>query len=332
MKENSRVRVTIKDKLFAHLETWRLYTVIWCGLVSLVGSCIAFGNFPPLKIALLTLFIPMMGWTAGLYLADFLDRKLDAIQKPHRPIPSGRIKPIEALVIGGTFAVTGFILSFLLTLNNIILVFVVALLVFLYAKISKSHGMMGNLNRGIVTVVAYFFGVFSANQPIQSIPVYIWLLAIVFLFHDTNSNLVGAIRDMEGDKKGGYITIPVKYGMKKSIFISLILTIIWLSLTLYLPFHYKFLKTEFYFVMILDILILVALYVYLFKSITKYSREKALKFHEFFVIERITLASAFIFGIADIYVASNIFLVALLVTTVSQHLLRKRYEFKEITR
>lgn len=321
-------KITVKDKLFAHLETWRLYTVIWCGLVSLAGSCIAYGALPPLKIALLAFFIPMMGWTAGLYLADFLDRKLDAIQKPHRPIPSGRIKPMEALGIGAIFAITGFILSFLLSLNNIILVFVVAFLVLAYAKISKSRGFMGNLNRGIVTVAAYFFGVFSINQPIQSIPLYIWLLAIVFLFHDTNSNLVGAIRDMEGDKAGGYMTIPVKYGLKKSIFISLILTIIWLSLALYLPINYNFLKTEFYYVMILDVLILVLLYIYLFGSLIKYSREKALRFHEFFVIERTTLASAFIIGIVNIHIAIIIYLAALLITSLSQYFLRKRYEFK----
>lgn len=324
-----KTKITIKDKLFAHLETWRLYTVVWCGLVSLAGSCIAFGNLPPLRIALLALFIPMMGWTAGLYLSDFLDRKLDAIQKPHRPIPSGRIKPIEALSIGGIFAITGFALSFLLSLNNVILVFVVAFLVFLYAKISKSRGIMGNLNRGIVTVAAYFFGVFSIGQTFQSVPLYIWLLAIVFLFHDTNSNLVGAIRDMEGDKAGGYITIPVKYGLKKSIFISIILTIIWFSLALYLPYRYNFLKIEFYYVMILDILILTILYIYLFRSLTRYSREKALKYHEFFVIERITLASAFIFGVVNIYVAVSVYIVALLVTSITQYLLRKRYEFME---
>ena len=323
----TKSKISIKDKLFAHLETWRLYTVIWCGLVSLAGSCIALGGLPEIKIALLALFIPMMGWTAGLYLADFLDRKLDAIQKPHRPIPSGRIKPKEALLIGAIFAIAGLILSFLLGMNNVILVFVVALLVLGYAKISKSLGIMGNLNRGIVTVAAYFFGVFSIGQSIQEIEIHIWLLAIVFLFHDTNSNLVGAIRDMEGDEKGGYKTIPVKYGIKKSILILLALTFIWLSLTLYLPFRYSFLNIEFYYIMIIDIIILITFYVYLFKSIKNYSRKKALKFHEFFVIERITLASAFIFGVIDIYIASAIFLIALLATISTQYLLRKRYEF-----
>ncbi len=318
----------LKTKLFAHIETWRLYTVIWCGLVSLAGSCIAFSNFPPLKIAALAFFIPLLGWTAGLYLADYLDRKLDAIQKPHRPIPSGRIKPKEALVIGAIFAITGFILSFLLGLANILLVFVVASLVLIYAKFSKSRGIVGNLNRGFVTVVAYFFGVFSANQPLQSIPTYIWLLSLVFLVHDTNSNLVGAIRDMEGDKNGGYITIPVKYGIKKSVYVSLVFTVIWLSLTLLLPYYFKFLKIEFYLVMIIDILILISLYVYLFRSIKNYSREKALRFHEFFVVERVILASAFIFGIANISTAILVCLVALIITSGSQYLLRKRYEFQ----
>jgi 4-hydroxybenzoate polyprenyltransferase/geranylgeranylglycerol-phosphate geranylgeranyltransferase len=329
LKAEIQKKLSLKDKLFAHLETWRLYTVVWCGLVSLAGSCISYGSFPPLRISILALFIPMMGWTAALYLSDFLDRKLDLIQKPHRPIPSGRIKPYEAITIGAIFAITGFILSFLLTINNVILVFVVAGLVFSYTKISKSRGLAGNVNRGIVTVAAYLFGVFSIGGQIQSLPIYIWILAFVFLFHDTNSNLVGAIRDMEGDKKGGYITIPVKYGIKKSVIISFILTIIWLSIALYIPYHYKFLKIEFYFLMILDLLILISLYIYLIRAIKKYSRQKALRFHEFFVIERITLASAFIFGIANVYIAAIIFICAIIITSLSQYLLRKRYEFVE---
>ena len=30
---------------------------MWCGLVSLVGSCIVFGDFPPLKVSILAFFI-----------------------------------------------------------------------------------------------------------------------------------------------------------------------------------------------------------------------------------------------------------------------------------
>jgi geranylgeranylglycerol-phosphate geranylgeranyltransferase len=318
----------IKTKLFAHLETMRPYTVLWCGLVSLVGACVTIGKFPSMPDTLLVFFIPMMGWIAGLYLSDYLDRDLDLIQKPHRPIPSGRIRPKEAIIVGAVFAFMGFFLTFFLPLYNIILVFIVALLVFLYTYISKSHGLSGNVNRGLVTVAAYFFGVFATNISLSSLPPYVWFLSIVFLLHDTNSNLVGAIRDIDGDKKGGYRTIPVTYGIKFSMYLSLLLTAIWLPLSLILPLYYHFLSVEFYLVMIIDIAILFFLYMYLFHSIASYSREKGLRFHEFFVIERITLASAFLFGAADVTVALLIYLLSLFITSGSQYLLRKRYEFK----
>ncbi len=310
------------------METWRLYTVLWCGLVSLAGSCIAYYSFPPINIAILAFIIPMMGWVAGLYLSDFLDRKLDKIEKPHRPIPSGRIHPYEALFIGSLFAATGLIFSFYLSIYNLALVFVVAFLVLGYTKFSKSRGILGNINRGFLTVASFFYGTFSSGQTIDQIPIYIWILSLVFLFHDTNSNLVGAIRDMEGDKKGGYKTIPVKYGLKNSIYISLVLTFIWLGFLFYSTLYYDFLKIEFYYLMTIDLLILFILYIYLFKSIKNYSRQRALKFHEFFVIERIVLASSLIFGITYFQIALVILVISLLITEASQISLRKKYEFK----
>lgn len=307
---------------------WRPYTVIWCGLVSLAGACLINNGLPNTDIWILALFIPMMGWIAGLYLSDFLDRKLDAIEKPHRPIPSGRIHPYEALFVGAVFAGTGLVASIYLGLYNLIMVFVVAFLVLGYAKFTKSKGILGNLNRGMVTVAAFFYGVFSVSPVISEIPIYILLLSFVFLFHDTNSNLVGAIRDMKGDKEGGYNTIPVKFGLKNSIIISFVITVIWLSITFFLAIRYNFLKIEFYILMIIDLILLVTLYIYLITSIKGYSRRKALRFHEFFVIERITLASALIIGVTNIVFALLIYIFSLIITETSQYFLRTRYEFQ----
>ena len=318
----------LKTKLFAHLETMRPYTVVWCGLVSLVGACVTDGKLPPMPDSLLVLFIPMMGWIAGLYLSDYLDGNLDVIQKPHRPIPSGRIHPKEAILVGAVYALMGFFLTFFLPIYDTILVFIVAILVFLYTYISKSRGLSGNINRGLVTVAAYFFGVFATNVSLSALPLYVWFLSVVFLLHDTNSNLVGAIRDIEGDRKGGYQTFPVKHGIKPSVYLSFLLTALWLPLVLILPWYYHFVSLTFYFMMMIDIVVLLILYVYLVRSLGSYSREKGLRFHEFFVIERITLASAFLFGIVDFPVALLIYLLSLLVTSGSQYFLRRRYEFQ----
>ena len=332
MVTNSQINTSLKDKIFAHIEASRPYTVIWCGLVSLAGACIAFNEFPPLSIAVLVTAIPMMGWTAGLYLTDFFDRKLDVIQKPHRPIPSGRIHKNEALGIGGLFAVLGFLLSFLLGINNILLVFPVAVLVFTYAKFTKSQGMLGNINRGTVIIAAYFFGVFSTGQALDSFPLYIWLLSILFFVHDTNSNLIGTIRDVWGDKQGGYVTLPVKYGIKKSMYVSLFLSIVYMSLIVVFLSYFNFLQypLRFYGYFVCAVLILCSMYLMIFTSKKEIDRQQALIAHEFFIAERITLASGFIAAMTSSFILSfMIFLISISISLIAQRLLRKRYEFKE---
>jgi 4-hydroxybenzoate polyprenyltransferase/geranylgeranylglycerol-phosphate geranylgeranyltransferase len=324
-------KISIKDKIFAHVETWRPYTVIWCGLLSFTGASLINNALPPIKIAILSLIIPIMGWIAGLYLADYLDKNIDSIEKSHRPIPSGRIKPNEALAFGGIFALIGTILTFLLTFNNLILIFLSALLVFSYARFSKSKGFIGNLNRGTLAMVSFYFGVFSIGYPIESIPLYIFLLSFVFLIHDMNTNIIGAIRDVKGDKKGGYQTIPVKYGISNSLKISTILLFTWLILTLIIVYKYGFLNSYFYLIMTIDVFILALIIYHSIKLLKNFTREKALNLHKLFIMERITLASAFLFGTLLLYQSIIIYLSTLILSGIFQHLLRNQYEFNKWT-
>ena len=334
MIQRQQHHVSLVTKVGAHIESWRPYTVIWCGLVSLVGACLTFNGFPPREVAVLVFIIPMMGWIAGLYLSDYLDRELDRIQKPHRPIPSGRITPKEALSAGFLFAFIGFLLTFLLTVYNILLVFVVALLVFGYARLSKARGLLGNLNRGIVIVAAYFFGVFATGYSLLEIPISIWILAPMFFIHDTNSNLVGAIRDIQGDQKGGYQTFPVKYGIPSSILFSLALVIFYYLWMIEVLFMYDILiyPLRFLPLSLLALFFLLLMYLRMRSLIRRFDRHQALQLHEFYVAERITLASAIILGmVPSLLLGGGIFILALTLTLGSQYFIRKKYEFVEET-
>ncbi len=307
----------------------RPYTLFWCGLVSLLGACLRNGNIPPLRTSLLVFFIPILGWIAGLYLADYLDRSLDAIQKPQRPIPSGRISPREALIVGASYAILGLGLTFIVgSLLNILLVFLAGGLVFCYAKFTKARGLLGNFNRGAMTAVTYLFGVFSIGSS-SSIPLPFWLLSLVFFFHDTNSNIIGAIRDVHGDKTGGYTTVPVRYGIRRTLLISVFLSLLYLSLTAGIMYIYGLLAYPVYFLVLfsLGVLILCLMYFILFLSSSTLTRTQSLHAHELFVAERVLFASAFILGIVTSPLLSfSICIVSLVVTLVSQHLLRERYE------
>jgi geranylgeranylglycerol-phosphate geranylgeranyltransferase len=321
--------VTLRQKLFAHLESMRPYTLLWCGLVSLVGASLTFEDLPSARTALLVFFIPILGWIAGLYLADYYDRTLDAIQKPQRPLPSGRILPKEALVVGAVFAIAGLLLTLLLPWVTIFLIITVSILVFCYAKFTKTRGLLGNFNRGALTVVTYLFGVLSVGVPLSSIPLYIWILSVVFFLHDTNSNIIGAIRDVHGDMTGGYKTTPVLYGITKALVISVSLTILYLLLTAGIVFVTPVIPFPWYFIglYVIGILVLCIMYALLFQTRKMLTRKQALRAHELFVTERIVFASAFIVGVAgSLTVALLLFVISLIVTLLFQHLLRERYE------
>jgi hypothetical protein len=74
------------------------------------------------------------------------------------------------------------------------------------------------------------------------------------------------------------------------------------------------------------------MYLLIFTSKKEIDRHKALVAHEFFIAERITLASAFIAGmIHSLLLSILIFIVAISVSLLAQRSLRKRYEFMEKT-
>lgn len=328
--ENNRT-VDLKTRFIAHIETWRPYTVIWCGLLSLTGACFTNRNLPSIQITLLSLFIPIIGWIAGLYLSDYLDKNLDTIQKAHRPIPSKRMKPEEALLIGGIFVLIGTGLTLLLGISQLLFVFLAGFLVFTYAKYTKSNGILGNMNRGLLAVVSLLFGVFAVTSTLTQIPFYILLLSILFFFHDVTTNIVGTLRDIEGDRKAFYNTIPVKYGLRFSLFLILGLIIIWFSLLVLTPFLYQIDSIYFYFMLILEILFIANIFFISKKLFVSYNRKTALDIHKLFVLERITLVSALLFAIVDVYITSLIYVVSLALTALFQYILRNQYEFNKWT-
>ncbi len=314
------------EKLFAHVETWRPYTVIWSGLVSLAGACIARGDFPPFEISVLSFVIPVLGWIAGLYASDYIDRELDAVEKPHRPIPSGRLKPSEVVLSAFIFAGIGLISSIILGWVHILLVFIVATLVLAYSKISKARGVLGNINRGTLIMLTFLFGVFTYSEVVFSATLF--SICILFFLHDVNSNLIGAARDVYGDREMGYETFPVTYGVRKTILLSMILTVTWIIIGLTIIYSKSTLRFPWITLSLFSsgILVLVTGYIYLLRS--RLRRMDLLRMHSLFIFERVILASSFILGVVSNTLTGFMILsVSLLVTFLSEQSLRKRYEF-----
>ncbi|MEV4624759.1 UbiA family prenyltransferase [Micromonospora sp. NPDC049523] len=203
----------LRGVLLAHVQTWRPYTLWYVGLLGLAGAGLTGARHDWWRL-LAAWAAPTIGWLGGHYLGDWFDRRLDAIGKPHRPIPSGRLHPTVALVCGiaclaavGALAVAGGARTGLVAL-------LAAGGIVAYSRGLKARGLAGNLVRGMLGALALLYGGLLAPGP------YLWVLVpfIVSIWaHDTASNLVGTLRDVVGDRAGGYRTLPVQHGNRVAI-------------------------------------------------------------------------------------------------------------------
>lgn len=208
--ESDAASRTFAARLFAHVETWRPYTTAYVGLVGLAGAALATADAPTWRYAVAWL-VPTLAWIGGLYGGDYFDRELDRLSKPHRPIPSGRMSARTAWIALWVCTASGAALAAVANPRTAIVAAVALGAGIAYSKALKAHGIAGNLIRGAMmgTVV-----VFGAMTVLPWPPTAIVWAALSLWAHDAASNLVGAIRDVEGDRDGGYRTVPVQRGVR----------------------------------------------------------------------------------------------------------------------
>ena len=205
-------------------------------LVAIVGHTLSI----PIILAMLAVFFEI---SAGNVINDYFDYKIDLINKPSRPIPSGRIalktarNYAYALFLGGT--ICGFLISYL-TSNWIpfIIVLIADVILYLYAYKLKSTPLIGNLTVGFMTGLCFTFGGFTINNPsIIMTSIFLGFFAFVMT---TAREITKDIEDIEGDKAEGARTFPILYGKKPSAIITFVLIILDCALCPLLYFQHVF--------------------------------------------------------------------------------------------
>ena len=184
----------------------------------------------PLILGLIATFLALGGGNA---INDVFDVKIDSINKPTRPIPSGRIK----LKIARAYALGLLLLAILvggiisLMVRNIAPVTIVigaCILEYFYARNLKSTVLIGNICVGILTGLCFLFGGVIIGCKIGNIQIIIISLILGFfaLLMNIAREIVKDTEDIEGDKKEGAKTFPIVYEKKPSAYLAGALIII----------------------------------------------------------------------------------------------------------
>ena len=187
-----------------------------------------------------TLLVYLMAG-AGNVINDVFDYKIDAVNKPDRPIPSGRISLKNARLYAGTLYIISAILSLIISylINNYLFFVIIicsAVIIYAYSRYFKALPLIKNIVVGGMIGFCFVVGGFillcnTKDWAIFKVSVYIGLLAAVA---NVAREIVKDMEDVHGDQLGGARTFPVVYGKKASSIISILLLAVTVAVHIYL--------------------------------------------------------------------------------------------------
>lgn len=193
-----------------YFEITRPHNCLMAGVAVLIGAIVASGSpfAVPVYFGFLAAFI-IAG--AGFIINDYYDFDVDSVNRPHRPLPSGRISLRGAY----RYAMALFGAGIFLTVFTNIPAFVIAafnsLLLYLYAwRIKKRGGIEKNLTVSYLVASPFLFGGAVAGNVIPTL-----FLALLAALANTSREIIKDIEDFEGDRLFA-MTLPTKIGFENS--------------------------------------------------------------------------------------------------------------------
>ncbi len=155
-------------------------------------------------------------------LNQIFDIEIDRINKPQRPLPSGRLTLKQAWIFTGITLAAGVVLAWMINLQCLLLAAAATLLTACYSvppARTKRWGILANITvsipRGFLLPIAGWSVVKSVASPEP------WLLSIPLGLFMLGATSTKDFSDIKGDLAGGCYTLPVRYGIRKTaVFIA----------------------------------------------------------------------------------------------------------------
>ncbi len=196
-------------KFISYLRLCRAPNLILVFLSVMVGGFM--GGLSPLWRTLIAGLSASLVAGGGNVLDDIFDLRIDRMNRPFRPLPSGEIKPKEALSL--TFLLLlGLGLSPLLGLRAVFLALLSSFLLLSYPLWWRRRGLMGNLVVSLLGGVAFLYGGVAVGRPKAAL-----IPALFALLYHLGRELLKDIEDREGDRAGGKTTYPLMHGLNASL-------------------------------------------------------------------------------------------------------------------
>ncbi len=211
-----------------YLELGRPFTLLAPALGFLSGAVTAIGAAPQEPWSPALIVYPAIGSLMAAVLNagnnalnQIYDLAIDRINKPKRPLPSGRLSVADAWAFTVVTYVLALVLAWLVAPGGrhecfwLVLVAVVCTFIYSMPPLrTKRLGIWANITIAIPRGVLLKVAGWSAVKTIAGVePWYIGAIFGLFLLGATTTK---DFADMEGDRLGGCRTLPIQFGVRRA--------------------------------------------------------------------------------------------------------------------
>ena len=210
------------------LELARPFTLVAPALGFASGAVTAAGAVPREVFGRDLLLFPAIGLTmaavlnaASNALNQIYDLEIDRVNKPRRPLPSGRMSIQEAWLFTAVAYAVALILAWLIAPGGrrecFWIVVAATLMTFVYSMPpfrTKRLGLWANVTIAIPRGVLLKVAGWSAVKTVAGIEP--WFIGGIFGLFLLGASTTKDFADMEGDARGGCRTLPIIYGVRRA--------------------------------------------------------------------------------------------------------------------
>ena len=210
------------------LEFARPFTLVAPALGFASGAATAAGAFPRETWHPGLIVYPLIGLTmaavlnaASNALNQIYDRDIDAVNKPKRPLPSGRLSQRAAWIFTIVTYAVALVLAWFVEPGGrhdcFWIVLAATLITILYSVPpfrTKRLGIWANLTIAIPRGVLLKVAGWSSVKTIAGVEP--WYIGAIFGLFLLGASTTKDFADMEGDERGGCRTLPIIYGVRRA--------------------------------------------------------------------------------------------------------------------
>jgi len=224
-------------RVSGYIEILRIHNLLVSALATLLGIKAVYAGVTSTSLSITSYLLPIstvvLVAAGGYVINDYFDVDSDLINKPSRPIPSGRVSRDEALILSIILFSIGLSTSYLTGTLSLIYAIVNTFLLVMYSKHLKKRGLIGNLVISIASANSIIYGGLAISEMIRDIVLTTNTLLPAFYagVFTLMREVVKGVEDVAGDLKMNVKTLAITRGVKTASKVVIFLMIVIITIS-----------------------------------------------------------------------------------------------------